>query len=609
MRSIVRDRARVLSATLTLLVLVIVLAGCRPGGVPSPTPTATPEVAGQRLAVVSNLDMGGGPGNITDVWSLGNYAYLGTFDEPRCGTDITGVHVVDIADPAKPFKAGFIPSPQGARVGDVQVAHIETAAFKGDVLVFALEPCDGQDGAPPPDTDGISIYDVTDPLQPKLLAQSFLDTPVHNTFVIQSGETALALVVSDARFIGSVDRDFYLVDISDPANPSVLSLTGAPDWSLGDQGLGAVRIAGLHDVWAKRFPASLEAGHLPGTTVYDGKTIAYLSYWDAGLVILDITDPTHPVFLGHSTYLDPDPVTGQPPEGNSHSAVPTEDGALVFMGDEDFSTSRATLVAGTGESRLEFRTVELGFTRPVLEMEGSKVSGPTTFVGSACGLEPVVPPVGTPEAGEVSVALVERGGCRADEKVWNIANAGYGAAVVFNRAEDPPRLSRLSGDRALVSIPAAMVSRETGLILLGTEVREGQAVSLPEPGTPAARLTVSAAFDGWGYGRILDVRDPAHIVEVGQVVIRQTMAKPVPPGAHSIHNLILQGRRAYIAWYSDGIRVVDFSDPAKPKEIASFVDEDRGSDFWGVHLHRHSNGKTYILGSDRSTGLWVFETP
>ena len=315
------------------------------------------------------------------------------------------------------------------------------------------------------------------------------------------------------------------------------------------------------------------------------------------------------MFLGHSTYLDPDPVTGQPPEGNSHSAVPTEDGSLVFMGDEDFSTSRATLVAGDGESRREFRTVELGFTQPVLKMEGSKVSGPSTFVGSACGLEPVSPPTGILEANEVFVALVERGGCRADEKVFNIAAAGYGAAVVFNRADDPSRLSRMSGNPALGTIPAVIVSRETGLTLLGIELREGQTVLLPELGTPATRLSVSAAFDGWGYGRILDVRDPARIVELGQVAIPHTTAFPVPPGAHSIHNFILQGSRAYMAWYSDGIRVVDFSDPGKPREIASFVDDDRGSDFWGVHLHRHANGKTYILGSDRTTGLWVFDTP
>jgi hypothetical protein len=41
--------------------------------------------------------------------------------------------------------------------------------------------------------------------------------------------------------------------------------------------------------------------------VQDG--IAYLSYWDAGLVMLDVSDPANPVFLGDSTYIVPDPLS------------------------------------------------------------------------------------------------------------------------------------------------------------------------------------------------------------------------------------------------------------------------------------------------------------
>ncbi len=31
-----------------------------------------------------------------------------------------------------------------------------------------------------------------------------------------------------------------------------------------------------------------------------------------------------------------------------------------------------------------------------------------------------------------------------------------------------------------------------------------------------------------------------------------------------------------------------------------------GSNFWGVHV-TEIDGKQYVLGSDRNTGLWVFE--
>lgn len=549
-----------------------------------------------------------GPGHITDVWALGNYAYLGSFDEPRCSLDFTGVHIVDISDPSKPSKVGFIPSPQGARANDVKVAQIETPYFRGNVLVHSNEPCSDEGGAdqdkePLPDTDGVSIYDVTEPLKPKLLRQSFLDVPVHNTYILPVGQKTLLLVVSDGRFIGDFDQDFYILDISDPATPNILSLTGAPGWGLEDQKLGIARVAGLHDVWAQTYPEALP------NPAYAGRTIAYLSYWDAGLIILDISNPVNPVFMGKSKYLDPDPVTGQPPEGNSHVAVPTEDGSFVFMGDEDLSPSHTTLAIGADASRREFRAVELAFTRPIMQLEDSQVKGPATFVGTACDAGSVPLPAGSLQQGEVFIAIIERGGCRADEKIANVVNAGYGAAVVFNRAEDPRRLSRLDGDPNLGSIPAALVSRETGLAVLGIDPDAGKDVPLPNLGTPAGHILLYWVFDGWGYGRILDVRDPGNISEAGQYAIGNTMSKPSPPGAHSMHNVIVQERRAYISWYGDGIRVVDFSNSRNPREVAHFTDPAQGSDFWGVYLHQHPNGKTYILGSDRSTGLWIFDLP
>ena len=42
----------------------------------------------------------------------------------------------------------------------------------------------------------------------------------------------------------------------------------------------------------------------------------------------------------------------------------------------------------------------------------------------------------------------------------------------------------------------------------------------------------------------------------------------------------------------DGIRVVDFSNPSEPREIAAFVPEGPSS-FWGVYPHRN-----LVLGSD-----------
>lgn len=569
----------------------------------------------RELALLGRLDIAAGPGHISDVWAHGTYAYLGSFDEPLCSLDFTGVHIVDISDPSRPVKVGFIPSPPNARANDVKVGHISTRFFQGDVLVHSNEPCGGRfhpravadDAAQrqvPSDDEarnGIAIYDVTDPLKPRQLRQNFLPFPVHNTFIHQAGDRALLLVVSDERFIGSGDRDFYIVDISRPSDPRVLSRTGSPDWGIDDELLGDFAISGLHDVWAATYPAEHP------NPAFAGRTIAYLSYWDSGLVLLDITDPSNPVFLGDSNYLDPDPLSGFPPEGNAHVAVPTQDGSLVFLGDEDFSPFRATFTVDSGPFAGEYRAVEGAFTKPIASLPDRAMNGPTTFVGRACtGGAPVPAPTGSPGPDEEFVAVIERGDCRFDEKITNVAAAGYGGAVVFNRVDVPDELVLMGGDPALGVIPAVFVTRFTGFAILAIDPASPAATPLPPIGTPGERMTARVTFDGWGYGRILDVSNPASIVELGQFATENVLAEPVPPGDHTMHNVVVDGRRAYISWYADGIRVVDFKNPKQPREVAH--SQPAGASFWGVYLHP-LGGQKLILGSDRNLGLWIFAAP
>jgi hypothetical protein len=74
----------------------------------------------------------------------------------------------------------------------------------------------------------------------------------------------------------------------------------------------------------------------------------------------------------------------------------------------------------------------------------------------------------------------------------------------------------------------------------------------------------------------------------------------------------------YISWYSDGIRVVDSSDPTNPTEIAHFVPpaglnpvkpSQRGvlsntPQMWGVY---YDEERDLVLGSDMNTGLWILQ--
>ena len=74
-----------------------------------------------------------------------------------------------------------------------------------------------------------------------------------------------------------------------------------------------------------------------------------------------------------------------------------------------------------------------------------------------------------------------------------------------------------------------------------------------------------------------------------------------------MHNVVVdEGTTAYISWYREGMRVVDFGGDVLT-EVAHWTDDD--SSFWGVYLHDHPDGNRYILGSDRNSGLYIFDTP
>jgi hypothetical protein len=186
----------------------------------------------------------------------------------------------------------------------------------------------------------------------------------------------------------------------------------------------------LHDVWAN-----------------DEGTIAYLSYWDAGLILLDISDLFRPILIGRGTY-------GEGEEGNTHAAVPARGGDLVLVADEDFS---------------------------------------------------------------------------------------------------------------------------------------------PGP---------------WGFLRIFDTSIPMNPVQIGVFGTPNTFVQPPPDdGNYTIHNVMVRGDTAFISWYSDGIQVVDFSDPFAPRHVAQFVPPDLPDPngffpakalVWGVFVR-----EDLVFASDINGGLYV----
>ena len=68
-------------------------------------------------------------------------------------------------------------------------------------------------------------------------------------------------------------------------------------------------------------------------TITPDGTRAYLANWDAGLILLDITDVTDPQVI--SVAIEP---TSEDGDVNSHSVWPNASGTIVIEGEEDFDS-------------------------------------------------------------------------------------------------------------------------------------------------------------------------------------------------------------------------------------------------------------------------------
>ena len=567
-------------------------------------------------------------GHYTDVWSHKGYAYIGTFQDP-CSS--AGVFIVDMAAAVAQY-----PDTEGATVASIRSApntrindvKVHTVGDK-DVLITTQEAC-GKDipgaamsGGNAPfqvGQGGISLYDVTDPSKPKALKKNFLEFGgVHNTFAwTWEGKSYL---------IGTADTfdffDTFFVDITKPQSPKMLGVTGALDWISQGANLDQLETgssAGIfnHDVWVE---------------IINGTPTAVVSYWDLGFVTLDVTDPANPVFLGDSTYPNPEPIVGEPYEGNAHAAVFGGEGRYIFGGDEDFSPS--SFAVNYGGVDYPAGIALFGPNPNTLAGDLSWTGGEGCSVGE-------IPPVAS---GSGKIALIQRGTCDFSLKGYNAELQGYAGFVVANDAARGDALINMSlGALPEPQIPGVFVGNSTGEAMKAA---------------PGLVVSTSSIFDGWGYLHIINNTGGDVTVPVGGAISGNTATisqmgelgyyAPAPTveeldgdgnpygtafGDLTMHNIeadpltqdltptFNQGPRMFVSWYSLGMRALEyrpghFHDNSNDEgsysqnvhEVGRWIEEDGGSNFWGVHVDQmelEGEQTQVILASDRNNGLYIF---
>ena len=285
----------------------------------------TPPATDPDLVQIGFHDLGGGGFN-GDIWLHGDFVYVGAFWTGSGACPALEVKVVDVSDPFNPTPANTLSLSTGSRANDVKVAAVSTGSFQGDLLVNSNEVCAGGG------SHGVQLWDVTDPRNAVELSY-FHTGSVHNTYLYQKGDRAYVLLAVPFAELSGTSSDLQIIDVTDPANPVL-----AGEWTVGrDAGLayGFPGASGAGDCTPPPNTLDLCRGdsalvYLHDVWVSSDGTIAYLSYWDAGLITLDISDPTSPTLIAVAT----EPLDE---EGNAHNAVPDETAGLILVADEDFA--------------------------------------------------------------------------------------------------------------------------------------------------------------------------------------------------------------------------------------------------------------------------------
>jgi hypothetical protein len=237
----------------------------------------------------------GNAGYSGDVVGERHYAYLSSRKgEAPSDCPAQGVRVYDLANPRKPRRIAAFARIPGTWTEKTIVRHVHTPGFDGVLAATSVQACSNGFG-------GFVLYDVTHPAKPRRLAlvrteprgshEIWLATARGHAWVY-TAEAAAEFAAAPGSF------GFHIYDVSHPSKPVEVG-----GWS-------ACRDLHLCTPLTPQEPGNDHRVLVHSVITNAAVTRAYLSYWTLGTVILDISNPARPHYLGRTA-------RGQ---GNAHSA-------------------------------------------------------------------------------------------------------------------------------------------------------------------------------------------------------------------------------------------------------------------------------------------------
>ena len=123
---------------------------------------------------------------------------------------------------------------------------------------------------------------------------------------------------------------------------------------------------------------------------------------------------------------------------------------------------------------------------------------------------------------------------------------------------------------------------------------------------PGSEVRFASDFDGWGYAHLFDA---ATGEELDAFAIPEAVDSRFATdfGDLSIHEVATDPTEnlAYSAYYAGGMRVFAFDRATGLNQVGAYVGPE-GNNFWGVEQFTTPQGERLIAGSDRDFGLYIF---
>jgi hypothetical protein len=265
----------------------------------------------RNLTFVGHSDQGGRPDGV-QVMVYKDHAYIG---QARHG----GFTVLDVSNPRQPEPAAFVATaPRTWNLHlqvhddlllvvdqvDLRSAYASQAAYYAGSPVGVSSARFGQRGMD--FWAGMRVYDISRAAQPRQIGYLEVEGLGLHRLWYDGGRYAYASALLD----GYTDHILLIIDLADPTAPREAGRWWLPGmWSAG----------GETPSWSSGRVA------LHHALVVD--SIAYGSWRDGGLTLVDVRDPSHPELLAHRNWCPPF-------GGGTHSALPLPDRELLLLADE-----------------------------------------------------------------------------------------------------------------------------------------------------------------------------------------------------------------------------------------------------------------------------------